>query len=58
MRNEVDKIEKQIIEICWFMRGSISYNEALNLSYSTLKNIRKHIKEHIELVKKTGMPLI
>lgn len=58
MKKEVDNIERQIVEICWFMRGSITFDQAYNLPYSTFKIIRNHIKEHLELVKKTGMPLI
>ncbi len=55
---EVKSIEKGIIEICFFMRGSISWTEAWNLTLNNFKNIKDQIKKNIEIVNKTGLPII
>jgi hypothetical protein len=44
------------MRLCWFMRGSISYNDAMLLSYSDRENINKIVKDNIEVAKKTGLP--
>jgi len=37
------------------MRGGLSYNEAMSLSYSEREIISNIIKENIETTKKTGL---
>lgn len=56
--SEIKKIEKGIIEICFFMRGSISWNEAWNLTLENFNAIKNQIKKNIETVNKTGLPII
>lgn len=57
-KNERKEIERSIVEICFFMRGSISWNEAWNLTSENIKSIRKQITKNIETVNKTGLPII
>ena len=40
----------------WFMRGGISYVDALNLSVSERKIIGELIKDNLETTKKSGLP--
>ena len=40
--------------MCWSMRGGVTYEEALNLSYSERVIIGDLIKDNMETVKKTG----
>lgn len=56
--SEIKNIEKGIVEICFFMRGSISWNEAWNLTLENFNVIRNQIKKNIETVNKTGLPII
>lgn len=44
------------MQLCWYMRGSISYTEAMELSPSEREIIVKIIKENLETAKKSGMP--
>lgn len=55
---ETKSIEKGIVEICFFMRGSISWTEAWNLTINNFKSIKDQIKKNIETVNKTGIPVI
>jgi hypothetical protein len=61
--NLLEKMEKQskalkddVLRICWYMRGSISYDDAMMLGQVDRDIIGKLIKENLETAKKTGMP--
>lgn len=58
MEAERNKIEDVIVEICWGMRGSISWEQAWDLSFSEIERIQKKLKRNIEVVKETGLPII
>lgn len=49
-------IRNSILELCWHMRGSISYDDAMMLSFTDREIINKLIKEHIETTQKSGLP--
>lgn len=40
----------------WYMRGGISYQEALNLSFSERNMIGDIIKDNLDTTKKSGLP--
>lgn len=44
--------------MCWYMRGSISVSEAFMLSNEDKTIIGKIIKDNVDMVKKTKMPLL
>lgn len=58
MEREARAIHKQIAEICFYMRGSIDYYQAWNLSFKEIKVIQERIKEQFEFVKKSQMPIL
>lgn len=58
MRSEAEAIKTQIVEICWYMRGGINWDQAWGLSLNSIKATHKQIKQNIEIVKKTGLPII
>lgn len=58
MRIEGNVIRKQISQIMWYMRGSISLDQAWMLSESDRKIFYKLIEENIERTKKSKMPLL
>ena len=41
--------------MCWYMRGGLTYEEALNLSYQERSIVSDIIKENLETTKKTGL---
>lgn len=51
-------LTREITEICWYMRGSIQWDQAWNLTAKNREVITKLIKENIERTEKTKLPLI
>jgi hypothetical protein len=49
-------IRNSVLEMCWHMRGAISYNDGMMLSFVDREIINKLIKEHIETTQKSGLP--
>jgi len=56
LENEGKNLKLDLFTICWFMRGGINYNEALNLSPDERIIIGDLIKENLDTTKKTGQP--
>jgi len=54
--NQVKTIKQEILRFCWYMRGGISYSEAMLLSLEDRKIISDIIKDNLETAKKSGMP--
>lgn len=50
------EIKAELLKLCWYMRGSITLEEAYNLSYEDKSLIGDIIKENLETTKKSGMP--
>ena len=53
---EILQIKNEAMKLAWHMRGSLSYNEALALSFHERDLIAKMVKENFETTKKTGLP--
>jgi hypothetical protein len=49
-------LKKEIMQLCWYMRGSVSYTEAMEMSPSERETIIKLVKDNLETAKKSGMP--
>lgn len=58
MDASIKQTKDELLRICWYMRGSISINEAWALSPQDKEIINKIIKDNIETVKKTKLPMI
>ena len=56
MDREAETIKNDTLKICWFMRGGITYTEAMFLSPSERDLIGKLVKENLETTKKSGLP--
>ncbi len=56
LENESKALKEEVLKLCWFMRGSLSYDEGMMLSYSDRNSISKLVKENLETAKKSGMP--
>ena len=56
MENSQKELKHELLKICWYMRGGISHQEALNLSPEDRKVIHSLVKENMETTKKTGHP--
>ena len=56
MDTEIEGIREEAFNMSWYLRGGISYNDALQLSLAERKIISKIIKDHMETTKKSGLP--
>jgi len=56
MDNEVKSLKQDLLKMCWFMRGGVTYEEIVNMSRPEREIMGKLIKENLETAKKTGQP--
>ena len=56
MDKETTDIRQEALKVAWYMRGGVSYDQALQLSVSERATISTLIKENLETTKKTGLP--
>jgi|TARA_B100001057_G_C22764420_1_gene917110 hypothetical protein len=55
---EQKQIRKGIIEICWYMRGSISMQEAYDLTWEDNKDIQEFLKDNMDRFKGSMTPVV
>lgn len=56
MERRSGKIREESLKLCWFMRGGLTYNEAMNLGAHERQIINGIVKENLETTKKTKLP--
>jgi hypothetical protein len=56
MEKESSSIRQEALQMCWYMRGGLAYDQALQLSVSERKLISELIKGNLETTKKSGLP--
>lgn len=56
MDKESTSIRQEALKMTWFMRGGLSYDQALQLSQAERELVNKIVKENLETTKKTGLP--
>jgi hypothetical protein len=56
MDSDSKAINKNLIEMCWYMRGGITYSEIVQLSPMDRKHIMELIKSNMEISNKSGLP--
>ena len=54
--SQAKNLKLEIMKICWFMRGGMSWTEALNLSPDERTIASQLVKENMETTKKSGQP--
>lgn len=53
---ESKAIRKEALKISWYMRGGLSYNDAMALSSSERELAGRIIEENLKTTEKTGLP--
>lgn len=53
---EAKSIKTELLKLCWYMRGSITIDDAFALTYEDREIISEIIKENLETTKKSGLP--
>jgi hypothetical protein len=56
MENGQKELKHELVKICWYMRGGLSYSEAMALSPQEREIIAQLVKENLDTTKKTGQP--
>lgn len=49
-------VKQEALKISWYMRGGVSYEDAMMLSFQEREIISDIIKENMETTKKSGLP--
>ena len=49
-------IRQEALKISWFMRGGLTYDQAMALGIQEREVINELIKENLETTKKSGLP--
>jgi hypothetical protein len=53
---ETKAMRNEILKLCWYMRGALSYEEGMLLSFIDREIISTIIKENMETTQKSGLP--
>jgi hypothetical protein len=53
---ETKAIRNEALKFTWYMRGGVTYDEAMLLSQTEREMIGEIIKEHMETTKESGLP--
>ena len=53
---EAKAIREELLKMCWFMRGGLSYAEAHLLTVEERSIIGKIIEDNLETTKTSGLP--
>jgi hypothetical protein len=53
---DIKAIKTELLKLCWYMRGGLSYSEAHNLTLEERDWIGKLIEDNLETAQRTGLP--
>ena len=56
METETKELRLDLLKICWYMRGGVSYTEASAMSPQEREIVSNLVKQNLETTKKTGQP--
>lgn len=51
---EIKNLKHELLKITWYMRGGVTYQEALNMSIDERKIVGNIVKDNLETTKKSG----
>ena len=47
---------RSLVRMCWYMRGGVTYEQAMYMSFNEREAINDVIKENLETTKESGLP--
>lgn len=56
MEKESNDIRQEAVKMAWYMRGGLTYDQAMQLGLTERRIISELIKENLETTKKSGLP--
>ena len=54
MDADIKNLKHELLKVCWYMRGGVTYQEALNMSIEERQIVANIVKDNLETTKKTG----
>lgn len=56
MEKETSGIRREVLKLCWFMRGGVTYEEAMQMSQQERDAMSDIAKDNLETTKKSKLP--
>ena len=56
MEREANLIRKEGLKMSWYMRGGMTYEDVMNLSFGERELVGDLIKDNLETTKKSKLP--
>jgi hypothetical protein len=56
LEDECKNIKKSLYSLCWYMRGSLTAEQAFQLDFESREIIQAIIEDNLETTKKSGLP--
>lgn len=56
MEKETRDIRLDVLKLCWYMRGGVTYEEAMQMSSQERAIINDIVKDNLETTKRTQLP--
>jgi hypothetical protein len=56
MERECNDIRQEALQMSWYMRGGVTYEDILNMSSDERTEIKKIIDNNMEVTKKSQLP--
>jgi hypothetical protein len=56
MEKDTRNIRLDVLKLCWYMRGGVTYEEAMQMSQQERSIINDIVKDNMETTKKSGLP--
>ena len=56
MEKETQDIRLDVLKLCWYMRGGVTYDEAMQMGHADRGLINEIVKENLDVTKKSGLP--
>jgi len=56
MEKDTRNIRLDVLKLCWYMRGGVTYEEAMQMSQTERGIINDIVKDNMETTKKSGLP--
>ena len=54
LEKEVKQLKHELLKICWYMRGGVTYSEAHAMAPTERSIVADIIKDNLDTAKKTG----
>jgi hypothetical protein len=53
---QVKRLKEEALKMCWYMRGGLTYDEAMAISFQEREIISDIVKKNMETTQKSGLP--